>query len=330
MVARIKILSGMDIAEKRAPQDGHFRAKLDDLELNVRVSSLPTIYGEKLVLRFLSQSSMLDNATTFGMEHDDYEKMISLLQSPHGLIYITGPTGSGKTTTLYMMVEYLSRRNVNIATVEDPVEKTIAKVNQTQINPLAGLTFDTGLRSILRQDPDIIMIGETRDAETARISVRSALTGHLVVSSLHTNDSVSAIVRLLDMGVEDYLLSNSLIGVVAQRLVKKICPFCREEYEATESDIRAMGGIEINQLVRGRGCHNCNNTGYKGRVAVHEILTVDSKIRNMITGSSGLEEIYTYVRENNLMKSLQTSLLKLVRERKTSVEELLKLTYFVQ
>jgi len=330
MTARIKILSGMDIAEKRAPQDGHFRAKLEDIELNVRVSSLPTIYGEKLVLRFLSQSAMLDNATTFGMETDDYDKMISLLQSPHGLIYITGPTGSGKTTTLYMLIEYLARRNVNIATVEDPVEKTIAKVNQTQINPLAGLTFDTGLRSILRQDPDIIMIGETRDTETASISVRSALTGHLVVSSLHTNDSVSAIVRLIDMGVEDYLLSNSLVGVVAQRLVKKICPFCREEYEATESDIRAMAGADIKMLARGRGCHNCNNTGYKGRVAVHEILTIDSRIRNLMTGGSGIEEIYSYVRENNLMKSLQTSLLKLVNERKTSLEELLKLTYFVQ
>jgi len=330
MTARIKILSGMDIAEKRAPQDGHFRAKLEDIELNVRVSSLPTIYGEKLVLRFLSQTAALDNATTFGMEQDDYDKMVSLLQSPHGLIYITGPTGSGKTTTLYMLVELLSRRNVNIATVEDPVEKTIAKVNQTQINPLAGLTFETGLRSILRQDPDIIMIGETRDSETATISVRSALTGHLVLSSLHTNDSVSAIVRLIDMGVEDYLLSNSLVGVVAQRLVKKVCPFCREEYEATESDIRAMAGANIQTLARGKGCHNCNNTGYKGRVAIHEILTVDSKIRNLMTSNAGIEDIYAYVRDNNLMKSLQTSLLKLVYERKTSLEELLKLTYFVQ
>jgi len=320
----------MDIAEKRAPQDGHFRAKLEDIELNVRVSSLPTIYGEKLVLRFLSQTTLLDNATTFSMEQDDYDKMMALLQSPHELIYITGPTGSGKTTTLYMLVELLSRRNVNIATVEDPVEKTILKVNQTQINPLAGLTFDSGLRSILRQDPDIIMIGETRDAETASISVRSALTGHLVLSSLHTNDSVSAIVRLLDMGVEDYLLSNSLVGVVAQRLVKKICPFCREEYEATENDKRTMAGADIQLLARGKGCHNCNNTGYKGRVAIHEILTMDSTIRNFITSKAGTEEIYKYVKENNLMKSLQTSLIKLVAERKTSLEELLKLTYFVQ
>jgi type IV pilus assembly protein PilB len=330
MTARLKILSSMDIAEKRAPQDGHFRAKLEDIELNVRASSLPTIYGEKLVLRFLSQSSVLDNAQSFGMENDDYEKMLSLLQSPHGLIYITGPTGSGKTTTLYMLIEYLSRRNVNIATVEDPVEKTIVKVNQTQINPLAGLTFDSGLRSILRQDPDIIMIGETRDAETAAISVRSALTGHLVLSSLHTNDSVSAVVRLLDMGVEDYLLSNSLVGVVAQRLVKKICPHCREEYKATESDMRTMGGEYVETLAKGNGCHNCNNTGYKGRVAIHEILTIDAKVRNLMMHSTGVEEIYEYVKTNGLLKSLQTSLIKLVKERKTSLEELLKLTYFVQ
>jgi type IV pilus assembly protein PilB len=330
MTARLKILSSLDIAEKRAPQDGHFRAKLDDIELNVRVSSLPTIYGEKLVLRFLSQTTALDHATTFGMEQDDYQKMLKLLQSPHGLIYITGPTGSGKTTTLYMLVEMLSKRNVNIATVEDPVEKTIAKVNQTQINPLAGLTFETGLRSILRQDPDIIMIGETRDAETATISVRSALTGHLVISSLHTNDSVAAIVRLLDMGVEDYLLSNSLVGVVAQRLVKKVCPFCREEYESSESDRQAMRGVNIMVLARGRGCHNCNNTGYKGRVAVHEILTIDSKIRGFMTSPSATENIYAYVKQNKLMKSLQTSMLKLVYERVTSLDELLKLTYFVQ
>jgi len=332
MVARIKILSGMDIAEKRAPQDGHFRARLQDIDINVRVSSLPTIYGEKIVMRFLSQSTVLDNAKTFGMEQDDYEKVSRLLMVPHGLIYITGPTGSGKTTTLYMFMELLAKRNVNIATVEDPVEKTLARVNQTQINPLAGLTFDSGLRSILRQDPDIIMIGETRDSETASISVRAALTGHLVLSSLHTNDSISAIVRLIDMGVEDYLLANSLVGVVAQRLVKKICPHCREEYDATDSELRLMegAGAEIRRLARGRGCHNCNNTGYKGRIAIHEILSVDTKIRNMISKKAGTEDIFDYVNENKLVKNLQVSLMKMVAERKTSLEELLKLTYFVQ
>lgn len=330
IVARIKILSGLDIAEKRAPQDGHFRAKLQDIEINVRVSTLPTIYGEKIVMRFMSQSTVLDHAGTFGMESDDYQKMLNILQVPHGIIYITGPTGSGKTTTLYMIMEMLAKRFVNISTIEDPVERTLAKINQTQINPLAGLTFESGLRSILRQDPDIIMIGETRDAETASISVRAALTGHLVMSSLHTNDSVSAIVRLVDMGVEDYLLANSLVGVVAQRLVKKICPHCYEEYEPRENELRMLGGLRPDSLVRGRGCHNCNNTGYKGRLAVHEILAIDGNIRTMVASKAPTEKIYAYVRENNKLKSLQVSLQKLVMDKKTSIDELLKLTYFVE
>ncbi|MDR0292971.1 MAG: Flp pilus assembly complex ATPase component TadA [Oscillospiraceae bacterium] len=329
IVARIKILSGLDIAEKRAPQDGHFRAKLQDIEINVRVSSLPTVYGEKIVMRFMSQSTTLDHAGTFGMERDDYEKMLAMLQVPHGIIYITGPTGSGKTTTLYMVMELLAKRFVNISTIEDPVERTLARINQTQINPLAGLTFESGLRSILRQDPDIVMIGETRDAETASISVRAALTGHLVMSSLHTNDSVSAIVRLLDMGIEDYLLANSLVGVVAQRLVKKICPFCCEEYRPSEAELRALRA-DTKSLLRGKGCHNCNNTGYKGRVAIHEILAIDGTIRDYITSKAPTSEIYAYVRENNKLKSLQTSLRKLVLEHKTTVEELLRLTYFVE
>jgi type IV pilus assembly protein PilB len=330
IVARIKILAGMDIAEKRAPQDGHFRAKLQDIDINVRVSSIPTVYGEKIVLRFMGQGGALDNAGTFGMETDDYNKMLSVLQVPHGVIYITGPTGSGKTTTLYMIMEMLAKRNVNISTIEDPVERNLARINQTQINPLAGLTFESGLRSILRQDPDIIMIGETRDSETASIGVRAALTGHMVLSSLHTNDSVSAIVRLIDMGVEDYLLANSLAGVVAQRLVKKICAFCVEEYEPGEEEKRLMGRYYAPTLARGKGCHNCNNTGYKGRTAVHEILTIDGKIRSMISARASTEDIYAYVREGRKIKFLQESLQKLVSEKKTTIEELLKLTYFVE
>jgi type IV pilus assembly protein PilB len=329
IVARIKILASLDIAEKRAPQDGHFRAKLQDIEINVRVSSLPTVYGEKIVMRFMSQSAVLDHAGTFGMERDDYDKMVTMLQVPHGIIYITGPTGSGKTTTLYMIMEMLAKRFVNISTIEDPVERTLARINQTQINPLAGLTFETGLRSILRQDPDIVMIGETRDAETAQISVRAALTGHLVMSSLHTNDSVSAIVRLLDMGIEDYLLANSLVGIVAQRLVKKVCPFCYEEKVPSESELRVLNA-RTDSLAFGKGCHNCNNTGYKGRVAVHEILGIDGTIRDFVTNKASTSDIYAYVRENNKLKTLQTSLRKLVLEKKTSVDELLRLTYFVE
>ena len=330
IVARIKILAGMDIAEKRAPQDGHFRAKLQDIEINVRVSSLPTVFGEKVVLRFMGQSGALDNSTTFGMDRDDYERIMDILKVPHGVVYVTGPTGSGKTTTLYMIMEMLAKRHVNISTIEDPVERNLARINQTQINPLAGLTFESGLRSILRQDPDVIMIGETRDSETASIGVRAALTGHLVMSSLHTNDSVSAIVRLIDMGVEDYLLANSLVGVVAQRLVKKVCQFCSEEYEPTVYELRALGGARPSSLIRGKGCHNCNNTGYKGRVAVHEILAIDPRVRSMISSGATTEKIYAYVREEGKLKFLQESLQTLVVEKKTTVEEMLKLTYFVE
>ena len=330
IVARIKILAGLDIAEKRAPQDGHFRTKLQGIEINVRVSSLPAVFGEKLVLRFMNRSAELDNADTFGMEIDDYEKILDILRVPHGIVYVTGPTGSGKTTTLYMIVEMLSKRFVNISTIEDPVERTLFRINQTQINPLAGLTFESGLRSILRQDPDIIMIGETRDSETASIAVRAALTGHLVLSSLHTNDSVSTIVRLLDMGIEDYLLANSLAGVVAQRLVKKICPFCYEEYTPGISEIRVLGDLTPKTLARGVGCHNCNNTGYKGRTAVHEILSFDGRIRNLIASKAPTQEIYAYVNEHGKVKNLQTSLRKMVLDKKTTIEELLKLTYFVE
>ena len=327
IAARIKILSGMDIAEKRAPQDGQFRAKLQDLELNIRVSSLPTVFGEKLVLRFLSTGGVSDNAGTFGMAQDDYEKMMAILQNPHGVVYFTGPTGSGKTTTLYAVIERLSKRAVNIATVEDPVERALPRINQSQVNVLAGLTFESGLRSILRQDPDIVMIGETRDTETAQISVRAALTGHLVLSSLHTNDSISAVVRLVDMGVEDYLLANSLAGIVAQRLVKKVCSFCYKEYVPPESETILLEGAKPEKLARGEGCHNCSQTGYKGRIAVHEILTIDGPIRNLIASKAPTEAIYEYVTKENKVKFLEQSLRNLVLEKKTTIEELLRLTY---
>jgi len=330
IVARIKILASMDIAEKRAPQDGHFRAKLQDIDINVRVSSLPTVFGEKIVMRFMGQSTALDNASTFGMLPEDYAKMVEILQVPHGVIYLTGPTGSGKTTTLYMIMEHLAKQHVNIQTVEDPVERNLARINQSQVNPLAGLTFESALRSILRQDPDIILIGETRDAETASIGVRAALTGHLVLSSLHTNDAVSAIVRLVDMGVEDYLLANSLAGVVAQRLVKKVCAFCIEEYTPSAGELRVMGDFAPTTLVRGKGCHICHSTGYKGRIAVHEILAIDSRIRSLISNGAPTEDIYRYVRENNKMHSLQHRLQQLVMDKVTTIEELLKLTYFVE
>ncbi|MCL2617607.1 MAG: Flp pilus assembly complex ATPase component TadA [Defluviitaleaceae bacterium] len=327
LVARIKILAGMDIAEKRAPQDGHFRAKLQEIDINVRVSSIPTVYGEKIVMRFMGQGGSLSNSGTFGMIQEDYAKMMEILQSPHGVVYVTGPTGSGKTTTLYMIMEMLAKRNVNISTVEDPVERNLARINQTQVNPLANLTFESALRSILRQDPDIILIGETRDKETASIGVRAALTGHLVMSSLHTNDAISAIVRLVDMGVEEYLLANTLAGVVAQRLVKKICAACYQEHETTPRERDILGENCPPTLAHGKGCHNCNNTGYKGRMAVHEILAIDEEIRNLISSKAPTKVIYEYVRKHNKLKFLRDSLQRLVLEKVTTMDELLKLTY---
>ena len=330
IIARIKILSNLDIAERRVPQDGHFRIRIDGVEMNVRSSSIPTVYGEKMVMRFLSMNVPLDHASQLGMNDDDYQKILQMLQSPHGVVYITGPTGSGKTTTLYMILEMLSQRNVNIATIEDPVERNLPKINQTQVNILAGLTFDVGLRSILRQDPDIIMVGETRDTETASIAVRSAITGHLVLSTLHTNDAVSAVVRLQDMGVEPYLVANSLTGVVAQRLVKKICPNCREAYQASEIERDLLGEPRLTTLYRGRGCHICNNTGYKGRTAIHEILAIDKTIRNLISRREPIEDIYSYVEETGRLIPLRKSVANLTISGITSMEEFLKLSYYVE
>ncbi|KNZ43125.1 GspE/PulE family protein [Acetobacterium bakii] len=328
LIARIKILSNLDIAERRVPQDGHFRVRIDGVEMNVRSSSIPTVYGEKMVLRFLSMNTALDHAGQFGMNTDDYTKMMNILQSPHGVVYITGPTGSGKTTTLYMVLEMLAKKAVNIATIEDPVERNLSGINQTQVNNLAGLSFESGLRSILRQDPDVIMVGETRDRETASIVVRSAITGHLVLSTLHTNDAVSAIVRLEDMEVEPYMVANSLTGVVAQRLVKKICTNCKESYEPSEVEKQLLGE-GIHTLYRGRGCHMCNNTGYKGRIAIHEILAIDKKIRTMISRKEPVEDIYTYVEETQRVIPLRISVANLTRDGVTSMEEFLKLSYYV-
>nr|WP_320023889.1 ATPase, T2SS/T4P/T4SS family [uncultured Acetobacterium sp.] len=330
LIARIKILSNLDIAERRVPQDGHFRIRIDGVEMNVRSSSIPTVYGEKMVMRFLSMNVPLDHAGQFGMNDEDYQKILQMLQSPHGVVYITGPTGSGKTTTLYMILEMLSQRNVNIATIEDPVERNLPKINQTQVNILAGLTFDTGLRSILRQDPDIIMVGETRDSETASIAVRSAITGHLVLSTLHTNDAVSAVVRLQDMGVEPYMVANSLTGVVAQRLVKKICPNCREAYIPSEIEKALLSEPRLTTLYRGRGCHMCNNTGYKGRTAIHEILAIDKTIRTMISRKEPVEDIYSYVEETGKLIPLRKSVSNLTINGITSMEEFLKLSYYVE
>ena len=326
LIARIKILSNLDIAEKRIPQDGHFRVTLVGGSVNIRVSILPTVFGEKAVLRIMAATTHMDHADHFGMDDYSYNQFAPMLNHPNGIIYITGPTGSGKSTTLYMVLDYLSGRNVNISTIEDPVEKNLPGINQTQVNPVAGLTFDVGLRALMRQDPDIIMVGETRDGETAGTSVRAAITGHVVLSTLHTNDAVSSIVRLEDMGVETYLVANSLVGLVAQRLMRKVCPNCSTEMPTTEQE-RNFLGEDIKTIRRGAGCSRCNHTGYSGRIAVHEIVAIDNQIRRMIINHSPVEEISAYAREHQHMRTLKESGLILVKEGKTTPEELLKISY---
>lgn len=295
--------------------------------VNIRVSLLPTVFGEKAVLRILATAGQVDYASHFGMDDESYARFLPMLNSPNGIIYITGPTGSGKSTTLYMVLEYLSHRQVNISTVEDPVEKNVPSINQTQVNPVAGLTFESGLRALLRQDPDIIMVGETRDGETAGISVRAAITGHLVLSTLHTNDAVSSIVRLADMGIDHYLIANSLVGLVAQRLMRKVCLHCGREVAVTPQE-QALLGKDITTIKRGTGCAHCNGTGYRGRIAVHEIVMIDRNIRRMISRGAETEEIEAYAREQQGMRSLKEKGLELVKQGVTTPEELLRIAYY--
>lgn len=326
VIARIKIMSNLDIAEKRVPQDGHFRTRIEGDNVNVRVSVIPTVFGEKAVMRLLAVRSAIDHANHFGMDDEAYRRFLPMLNSPNGIIYLTGPTGSGKSTTLYMVLEMLSGRSVNISTIEDPVEKNVARVNQMQVNNQAGVTFDIGLRALLRQDPDIIMVGETRDSETASISVRAAITGHLVLSTLHTNDALSAVVRLRDMGVEPYLIASSLVGLVAQRLMRKLCPHCRQAAEPTEEERRFIGG-DVEQVMRPQGCPLCNDTGYSGRIAIHEIAAVDKGLRELISSQASIGELTDYVTRTQHMKTLKESGAELVRAGVTTVEELVKVAY---
>lgn len=334
IVARTKILANMDIAEKRKAQDGHFKITLDGREMNVRVSFVPTVYGEKGVLRFLTTNTPIDRSAAFGMSGDNYRRMKQLLRVPHGIIYFTGPTGSGKTTTLYSVLQYLSGRLVNIVTIEDPVERNLPKVNQIQVNERAGLNFQTGLRSILRQDPDIIMIGETRDPETAEISARAAITGHLVFSTLHTNDAASSVTRLMDMGIPAYLAAASIAGIISQRLMRKVCPYCQEEYEARPEEVKILYGRPADpgehvRLRRGKGCYLCNETGYKGRIAIHEILSVDTEMKRMISEGRNEEELKAYAVHRHGMTTLKEEAVKMVLAGITTLEEMERLIYTI-
>lgn len=328
LIVRVKILSNMDIAEKRIPQDGHFMGVIDGVELNMRVSVIPTIFGEKIVLRYLNSNSPIDRLDTFGMNEENYKKISHMMSMPHGIIYVTGPTGSGKTTTLYMILEKLAKGQINISTIEDPVEKKLNRINQMQVNNMSGLTFDVGLRALMRQDPDVIMVGETRDKETAEISVRAAITGHLVVSTLHTNDAISTIVRLEEMGIEPYMVANSLVGVVAQRLMRKVCPYCKKQVETSLSDrVALQEGIKY--ITVGTGCPHCNQTGYKGRIAIHEIIEVDSNVRRMISNKEDIDDIMKYLVEEQNVETLRDQALALVKAGITTIDEYNKIIAYI-
>lgn len=330
VITRLKIMANMNIAEKRIPQDGSFEMTVEGKKVDVRVSSMPTVNGEKMVIRLLiTQENQVMNKHEIGFtEHNLklYEKMI---KAPHGIILVTGPTGSGKTTTLYTILNELNKPTRNIITLEDPVEKKIRGINQIHINNKAGLTFASGLRAILRQDPDVIMLGEIRDTETARIAIRAAITGHLVFSTLHTNDVISTVIRLVDMGVEPYLVSSAIAGVIAQRLTRCICPNCKTAYEASNEERELLGNPSITTLYKGIGCQQCNFTGYKGRRAVHEILVLDQQVKHLINKGALPETIKHYCLENG-MQTLRDNMKELVLSGETTIEELIRITYSLE
>jgi len=283
IITRIKIISGMDISEKRKPQDGRLTMSIDRIEYDVRVSILPTVYGEKCVMRLAQKQALTRDKRELGLNEGEMVKFNRILEKPHGILLVTGPTGSGKSTTLYTALSELNKEDVNIITVEDPVEANIDGINQVQVNTKASLTFANALRSILRQDPDIIMIGEIRDEETADIAVQASITGHLVVSTLHTNSTASTITRLLDMGIESYLIADSMIGIIAQRLVRRLCPHCKVGRPATAQEKKLMGMPEEDELTvyDPKGCPMCADTGYHGRIGVYEIMEISPVIRRM-------------------------------------------------
>ena len=328
IIARIKIISGMDISEKRKPQDGRITQIVDRKEYDIRVSCLPTVFGEKVVMRIASKEGFNKNKMDLGLRPEDLVLFDNILKNPNGIILVTGPTGSGKSTTLYTALSELNTEDVNIITVEDPVEANIDGINQVHVNVKADLTFASALRSILRQDPDIIMIGEIRDAETAGIAVKASITGHLVVSTLHTNSTASTIGRMVDMGVEPYLLGDSLVGIIAQRLVRRLCPECKKLVDATEDDkIKMKAPVTENfQIYEPCGCPSCDNTGYRGRIGIYEIMTITSTIKRMIANNATAEEIKATA-EAEGMSSLRGSAAKYVREGVTSIAEMMKATY---
>ncbi|MBD8015823.1 GspE/PulE family protein [Planococcus wigleyi] len=325
ITARIKILANLDITESRIPQDGRIKTNVDMRPIDLRVSSLPTVYGEKIVMRILDLSANLTDISKLGFNDLNMERFMREIDKPNGIILISGPTGSGKSSTLYAALNKLNSEEVNIITVEDPVEYQLEGINQIQVNTNVGLTFADGLRSILRQDPDIVMVGEIRDKETADISIRASLTGHLVLSTIHTNDSIASITRLMDMGIEPFLVTASLNAVVAQRLIRKVCRDCREIHQATEREkhIFEKRGLSIDTIARGKGCSQCNMTGYRGRMAIHEVLVVNEEIKDIINRNGTAGEIREVAIRNKTIFLIDDGLLK-VKEGMTTTEEVLR------
>lgn len=324
VVSRIKIMADLNIAERRIPQDGRIDYKSVNKSMDIRVSIAPTIFGEKTVMRLLDKSNFLLDINKLGFEDNSIELVTDIINKPYGIILLCGPTGSGKTTTLYSFINEINNIEKNIITIENPVEYNLKGVNQMQVNEKIGFIFSSGLRSILRQDPDIILVGEIRDNETAEIATRAALTGHLVFSTIHTNNAVSTITRLKDMGIESYLLSSTLTGIISQRLVRKICPNCIEEYNADDNEKNILGVSEDIKLKRGKGCTLCNMKGYKGREAVFEILYIDNKIREMIDKNISETQIEEYARTIG-MKDIYSSCKEKVLKGITTVDEILRI-----
>ena len=325
LIARLKIMANLDITEHRIPQDGRMKFHLDFHPIDLRVSTLPTVFGEKVVLRILDLGSALNDLNKLGFNKVNLQRFSELIEKPTGIILITGPTGSGKSSTLYAALNRLNNEGVNIITVEDPVEYQLEGINQIQVNANVGMTFATGLRAILRQDPNIIMVGEIRDKETAEIAVRASLTGHLVLSTLHTNDSLGSVTRLLDMGVEPFLVASSVTGIVAQRLVRRVCRDCGQVHEATkrEKEIFAKRGLSVDKVMRGKGCASCNMTGYKGRVAIHEVLVMNDEMRKTIMNGESFSSLRDLAIKAKTIFLIDDGLLK-VKQGITTTEEVLR------
>jgi type IV pilus assembly protein PilB len=323
IISRLKILANMDIAISRIPQDGRFTVKMKNKDINIRASTIPSIYGENMVLRLLDSSNSVYSLERLGMSEKDHQKLDSMIAKPHGMILSTGPTGSGKSTSLYSILKKINQPDINIITVEDPVEYRIEKIRQVQLNRKAGMTFASGLRSILRQDPDVIMVGEIRDSETANIAVQAALTGHRVLSTLHTNDSAGAITRFVDMGIEPFLVASVMLVSFAQRLVRTVCPSCKASYQPSEEALQFWGldKVENANFQKGQGCFSCMHTGYKGRTGVYEVLIINELVQDLILKRASAHEITRAIKETDDFSTLKENAAEKVIQGITSLEE---------